>query len=228
MGRDTTGRQRQLREEIARLAARLVVEDGLEDWGLAKRKAARTLGLTDARALPTNSELEAAVLDHQRIFDEDGQREALAWLRAQALDLMELFARFDPHVCGPVLSGAIGRYPTIHLHLFADDEKAIELFLLNEAVPYHPSQQRLFVAGAPRTVPCFELNVDGTDVHALQFTRADRHQPVRLSAEGRALDRAARASLVARMDQAAALHAEGVSGDGSALVPGDLRRGVQR
>lgn len=204
MARETSSRQRQLREQIAQCAARLVAEDGIDDWGLAKRKAARALGLIDAHCLPTNAELEAALIEHQRIFDEEGQREALHWLRAQALDLMELFDRFEPHLVGPVLSGAIGRYPTIHLHLFTEDEKAIEWFLLDQAVPYDPSQRKVFIAGEQRTVPCFELNVEGSDVHLLQFTRDDRRQPVRLTVEGRPVQRAGRASLLAKLDETAA------------------------
>jgi hypothetical protein len=117
---------------------------------------------------------------------------------------MDLFERFQPHLVGPVLSGAIGRYPTIHLHLFTEDEKAIEWFLLKEAIPYDPSQRRVFIAGAASTVPCFELNVEGTDVHLLQFIGADRHQPVRLTPEGRPLARAGRASLAAKLDETAA------------------------
>ena len=193
-----------MREQIAQLAARLIAEDGIDDWGLAKKKAARTLGLTEAHCLPTNAELEAALLEYQRIFDEDGQREELHWLRSQALDLMDLFERFHPHLVGPVLSGAIGKYPTIHLHLFTDDEKAIEWFLLKEAIPYDPSQRRVFIGGAASTVPCFELNVEGTDVHLVQFITADRHQPVRLSAEGRPMARAGRASLASKLDDTAA------------------------
>ncbi|MFN8773655.1 MAG: hypothetical protein ACK5ZQ_11870 [bacterium] len=193
-----------MREQIAQLAARLIAEDGIDDWGLAKKKAARTLGLTEAHCLPTNAELEAALLEYQRIFDEEGQREELHWLRSQALDLMDLFERFHPHLVGPVLSGAIGKYPTIHLHLFTDDEKAIEWFLLKEAIPYDPSQRRVFIGGAASTVPCFELNVEGTDVHLVQFITADRHQPVRLSAEGRPMARAGRASLASKLDDTAA------------------------
>ena len=46
MARETHSRQRQLREQIAQLAARLIAEDGIDDWGLAKKKAARTAFLT--------------------------------------------------------------------------------------------------------------------------------------------------------------------------------------
>jgi hypothetical protein len=55
MARESPARLRQLREQIAQLAARMVAEDGLDDWGLAKRKAARALGLTDARCLPDSA-----------------------------------------------------------------------------------------------------------------------------------------------------------------------------
>jgi len=204
VARETQSRQRQLREQIAQLAARLIAEDGVDDWGLAKKKAARMLGLADAHCLPTNVELEAALIEHQRIFYEDAQREELHWLRSQAIDLMDLFERFDPHLAGPVLSGAIGKYPTIHLHLYSDDEKAVEWFLMNQAIPYDPSQRRVFIAGAAATVPCFELNVEGTDVHLLQFTVEHRRQPVRLTAEGRSMARAGRASLAAKLDETAA------------------------
>ena len=53
-------------------------------------------------------------------------------------------------------------------------------------------------------MPCFELNVEGTDVHLLQFIGADRHQPVRLTPEGRPMARAGRASLAAKLDETAA------------------------
>jgi len=204
VARDTSTRQRQWREQIAHLAARMLAEDGLDDWGLAKRKAARTLGLTDSRCLPTNTELEAALIEYQRIFDEEGQREQLHWLRSQALDLMEVFERFDPHLTGQVLSGAIGKYPTIDMHLFTDDEKAIEFYLLNQSIPYDQSQQRVFICGVAEILPSFDLNVEGTDVHLLQFSSADRRQPVRFTAEGRTVGRAGRASLRARLDETAA------------------------
>jgi hypothetical protein len=75
---------------------------------------------------------------------------------------------------------------------------------MNQAIPYDPSQRRVFIAGAAATVPCFELNVEGTDVHLLQFTVEHRRQPVRLTAEGRSMARAGRASLAAKLDETAA------------------------
>ena len=42
------------RSRIAHLAARLMVEDGIEDYAAAKRKAARQAGVSDTRQLPAN------------------------------------------------------------------------------------------------------------------------------------------------------------------------------
>ena len=50
-----------LRVSIAHAAARLMAEDGIEDYGQAKRKAARQVGATDARQMPTNDEIDVAL-----------------------------------------------------------------------------------------------------------------------------------------------------------------------
>ena len=46
--------------EIAETAARLIVEEGLE-WGPAKRRAVKQMGLPPRTALPDNAVLEDAV-----------------------------------------------------------------------------------------------------------------------------------------------------------------------
>jgi hypothetical protein len=48
------------------VAARLIVEHGLTDWTLAKRKALRQLMLPDTTAMPSNDEIEVALAEHQR------------------------------------------------------------------------------------------------------------------------------------------------------------------
>ena len=52
-------RQNGMRARIAAAAARLMAEDGIDDFALAKRKAARQLGAPDTEALPANQEIEA-------------------------------------------------------------------------------------------------------------------------------------------------------------------------
>ena len=51
-------RSQHLRQMIAQQAARMLAEDGAQDYAYAKRKAARQLGSTDDHCLPTNAEIE--------------------------------------------------------------------------------------------------------------------------------------------------------------------------
>ena len=104
----------QLTMEIAQTAARLAVEDGL-DWGSAKRRALRELGLPARTALPDNEVLEAAVREYLALFCADTQPGELQALRRLALVWMERLAAFRPHLCGAVWYGSASRLSDICL-----------------------------------------------------------------------------------------------------------------
>jgi len=124
------------RDELAAAAARLVVEEGLE-YGPAKKRAARDLGLNGRRAaLPDNEAVEAAVREHLELFHADSQPAELAELRRIALRWMERLAEFRPHLSGAVWRGTATRLSAIHLDLYCDDPKSAELALLNLGVDY--------------------------------------------------------------------------------------------
>ena len=88
------------RSAIAVQAARLMAEDGIEDYGLAKRKAAKQLGMHDTRRLPNNAEIDAALREYQVIYQPDDQRQRTQLLREQAVDTMRELADFNPHLTG--------------------------------------------------------------------------------------------------------------------------------
>lgn len=123
--------------EIAAVAARLVVEDGME-YGAAKRQAGRQMGLPARAPWPDNATLEAAVREHIAVFCPDTQAAELQALREQALVWMERLQDFQPHLGGAVWHGTATRHSDIHLHLFCDDPKAAELSLLDHRVDYQP------------------------------------------------------------------------------------------
>ena len=60
-----------MRARIAAAAARLMAEDGIDDFALAKRKAARQLGATDAQALPANDEIEAELHAYRSLYEPE-------------------------------------------------------------------------------------------------------------------------------------------------------------
>ena len=122
-------------DEIAAVAARLVVEEGLE-YGPAKRRAVRQLGLPARTALPDNETVEDAVREHIALFCADTQPTELRALRRCALRWMERLAEFRPHLGGAVWHGTATRLSDVYLHLFCDDEKAAEIALLNLGLAY--------------------------------------------------------------------------------------------
>ncbi|WP_233151609.1 hypothetical protein [Pelomonas sp. KK5] len=126
---DRTGR------EIAATAARLVVEEGLE-YGPAKQRAVKTLGLPRRTALPGNDELEDEVRDYLALFCADTQPGELRALREVAALWMERLAEFRPHLTGAVWRGTATRLSAVHLQLFCDDAKAAEIALINNRVDY--------------------------------------------------------------------------------------------
>ena len=141
--------------EIAAVAARLVVEDGLE-YGPAKRRALRDLGLPARTALPGNDEVEAEVRDYIQLFCGDTQPAELLALRTLALEWMERMAAFRPHVGGAVWHGTATRLSDIYIQLFCDDSKSAEIALIDHHVDYEP-----------RTVTGFHgESVEALSVHA--------------------------------------------------------------
>jgi len=178
------------RSAIAVQAARLMAEDGIEDYGLAKRKAAKQLGMPDTRRLPNNAEIDAALHEYQSIYQPDDQRHRTQVLREQAVDSMRELEAFNPHLTGSVLSGTPGPYASIHLQLYTDNAKAVELFLLGRGLSYRTGQTRLYAGGEQRTLPVFTIEDDGIEIELTVLDPRDLRAPVRASAEGRVIERA--------------------------------------
>jgi hypothetical protein len=178
------------RNRIAHFAARIMVEDGIEDYATAKRKAARQAGVPDTRQLPTNEEIDAALRTHQTLFEGEARRERLLELRSRALALMRNLERFNPYLTGSVLSGNAGKYADINLQLYTDSTKALELYLIDKDIPYRASQCRLYCGEDPRTIPTFTIDDEGIEIELVVLALDDLRQPVRATPEGKPIERA--------------------------------------
>lgn len=136
------GRDR-ARQMLAQEAARIIVEQGVQDYRLAKTKAAERLGMTDRGSLPGNGEIEAAVSEHLQIFGREQHVTLLKSLRQAALAAMEILSPFSPRLVGPVLHGTAGASSAINLHVFSDTPELIALRLDEIDLPYRPYERRL-------------------------------------------------------------------------------------
>lgn len=183
-------KQQQTRLRIAAAAARLMAQDGIDDFALAKRKAARQLGLGDTQALPGNDEVEEQLRAYQGLYQEEEQRERLRDLRELALSVMRDIADFHPYLTGKVLSGIAGRYSEVDIQVFTDDAKALEMHFLNQQIAYDVAEQHRWINGETRTVTVLTLDLDGDEVNIALFGLRDERVGIRTSARGPIVERA--------------------------------------
>lgn len=183
------------RSNIAYLAARLMAEDGIEDYALAKRKAARQAGIPDTRELPTNEEIDLALDAYHRIYHLEEHRDRLRMLREAALRAMRELAPFNPYLTGSVLHGNAGKYANVNLQLFTESAKAVELYLIDRNILYRTSQRRLFCGAKPLMAPVYTLDDEGVEIELTVLSPRELRSTVRASAEGRNIERAKAAAV---------------------------------
>ncbi|MBI5330827.1 MAG: hypothetical protein HZB71_09470 [Betaproteobacteria bacterium] len=127
---------RHSRQMLADAAARLIAEHGIQDYTLAKRKAARQLGLPEGQDMPSNEEIEAALAERQALYEPEELATVLAELRQEAMEVMEVFARFQPALTGPVATGIVSEHSLIELEISAESSKEFEQFLVNQSIEF--------------------------------------------------------------------------------------------
>lgn len=176
-----------LKSEIAATAAALVVEEGLE-YGAAKRRAIKQLGLPPRTALPDNELVEEAVREYIDLFCADTQPDELAALRELALVWMQRMAAFRPHLAGAVWHGTATRLSDIYIQLFCDDSKSAEIALIEHNVDYEPRTVTGFTGGSVEALSlsslCKALN-EHVGVHLMVYDHDDLRGALRPDAKGR-------------------------------------------
>ena len=189
------------RQQVAHEAAKLMVESGIRDYQLAKRKAAGRLGMAESRDLPRNDEIEREREAYQRLFgDEERSRHVMA-LRRHALEAMRLLEPFGPRLVGPVLSGTADRHSEICLHLFSDPPEAVAMFLLDHRIAHDQGEARIrFQADGHERLPAFRFMAGDTQVELVVFSaRARRRSPLS-PVDGRPMRRAKLAEVAALVE----------------------------
>ena len=166
-------------------------EHGIVDFGAAKRKAAQRLGVVDAGALPSNTEVEASLAEYQRLFAAGSHARSLAAQRSAALRSMQALAQFSPRLVGPVLSGTATEHADVQLHLFADSPEAVIVLLMDRGIAHEAGERRLRV-DPERTVgfPTVRFQVDAQTIEATVFPVDGIRQAPASPLDGRPMRRA--------------------------------------
>ncbi len=167
------------RIRIAQLSARIIVEEGVREYAVAKRKAAQRLGLDWGQNLPDDDSITAALQEYHRIFRFQHQSGFIRRLRQTALEAMEFLQNFSPRLAGAVLEGTAGELQPITLHLFPDSPEEVIWYLVTGNVRYREEPDSTVELDGKRiTVPTLVIDWNGTQVEALLYPpKALRHQP---------------------------------------------------
>ncbi len=187
----TSGRDQQMRARIAQEAARMMGEEGVQDYYAAKRKAAQRLGAPDTRNMPRNSEVEVALEEYQRLFRGGQQAGHLKALREGAARAMRFLADFSPRLVGSVLSGTAGQHADINLHLFADTPEEVSLFLIELHIPFQDSQKRMHISRDEwQEFPCYAFSAGDHAIDLVVFPHERRREAPLGPVDGKPMRRA--------------------------------------
>jgi hypothetical protein len=179
-----------------------MAEGGIDDFGLAKRKAAERLGVRNAGALPTNAEIQSRLAERLRIFEPDGHPLRLSKLRRLAADVMLDLEPFAPRLVGAVLAGTVTINSGVELHVFADAPELVAATLERDGGALRDCQRRYrFDADTTVQLPGFGFARAGEWVEVIVFPERAAHQAPLSPVDKRPMRRAARSAVLALLER---------------------------
>jgi hypothetical protein len=194
-------RDDQLRRALAIEAARIMAEQGVDDFLLAKRKAAERLMIREQTALPGNAEIEAALREHQRLFQGEHHPQQLHGLRSDALRLMRMLREFNPHLVGSVLSGSAPAHAEITLHVFVEQTEQLALRLLEQGIEARHAEKKLrYEADRLVSLPSFKFVAGSQAVEIVVFPLDGIRQAPLSPVDGKPMTRADRDAVQALLN----------------------------
>lgn len=178
------------RQRISREAARLIAEEGVHDFHVAKRKATERLNLPEAQHLPSNPEIEQALAEHLQLFHARDLPERLHRLRRLAVEVMRLLERFEPRLLGSLLTGHVTRFSKIELHITANTPEVVAFFLQDQGIAFEQSSKRVRFGGErSEMVPVYSFVAEDTVIEISVFTPAGAREAPLSPVDGRPMIR---------------------------------------
>lgn len=175
---------------IAQEAARIILEEGLSDFGAAKRKAAQRLGMGATRNLPRNLEIDEALQARQRLFSSGQEYEHLRALRRAAVEAMRLFEPFEPRLVGSVLRGTTHLHSDVNLHVFTDNPEDVDFRLMNAGIPFRHTDRAVRRRGVFETHPAVRFVAGEIEIEAMVFPYDGLREAPASPVDGRPMQRA--------------------------------------
>ncbi len=148
-------RSSEIRQTIAHEAARLMYDEGVDQYLDAKRLAAKRLfgrgGSQKLRYrpqdLPSNGEIKDALQELVQLVEGDLSQQRLFAMRVIAFETMNALEPFSPRLIGSVSTGHVRHGSDIDLHVFTEDIEEIEAYIRKKGWHFKMRQVTIRVAG---------------------------------------------------------------------------------
>ncbi len=175
---------------ISQEAAKIFVEDGIENYNRAKYKAAERLGLSAIDKLPSDNEVSNAIEEYHRLFRSNTQANHIRKMRQLAFNWMEFLKPFCPRLTGAVLEGTAGPHSSITLLVFLETAEDLIVNLIDTNIRYSENYHHIFDRnGKPIELPAVDIIADDILIQLKLYPRgqqsvqAIQHQLLPLSAD---------------------------------------------
>ncbi len=156
--RNSNKNSQKLRLQIAVEAARLISEEGIDDFHYARKKAAHRFAINDEHALPDHNEIMLQLDIYQHLYQKTEQKSRLLELRTTALNAMQLLHSFKPGLIGSVLHGYAHEHRSIDILVHCNAAEDIAFFLINQNIPYQLHEWKLFSSKHHiEHIPCYQF-----------------------------------------------------------------------
>ena len=151
------------REDVARLAARIMYDRKVKEYKDAKEMAAASLG---SKALPSNYEIAVELDALTDRLEEDARQNRLIEMREVALQVMKALTRYKPRLMGSVWRGTARLGSDIDVIVYGDQD-AVEHDLSQSYTVTGRDTQRFTLEGLPRSTTHIRLKVMGYEAEVV-------------------------------------------------------------
>jgi hypothetical protein len=191
VGKQPSRLETQLRQQISVEAARIMSDEGVRDFQVAKRKAAERLSIPDNKHVPTNQEVEEALREYLELFHAKRLSGTLEILRRCAIEAMRFLTDFKPRLVGSVLRGIVTPESRIQIHVSADTPEDIGLLLDDHNIPFEENDKRLRYGGDRyETCPVYCFSADSNPIEVYVFDHKKGRETPLSPVDGRPMKRA--------------------------------------
>ena len=180
-----------LRVVVCEEAARIMADECIRDFQVAKQKARERLGLSRRRVpLPSNKEIDQALGNRLRLFAAPAFEEALTRLRGAARDAMHLLKPFQPRLAGALVRENVTPETPVELHLFPDTPEDVADYLHERSIGYESFEKRVrYPRDRWRGIPGFRYTAGDIVVETLTFARKDLGEAPLCPVDGKPMQR---------------------------------------